>query len=159
LSLQGLCRIDSINPNKHIAFIKFCERNRGGFSITRAENLHVTNIFIHGSKRVDNRFAMFDQVKVCGTEEDFHGFPLFGGLKSCLSSWKPFGLDASPQDFHELSTGFSPRGAMRGFATFGQVIVGGTEEDFHGCLAFLIGSGSILQQKIYGDDRSCIAEW
>ncbi len=51
----------------------------------------------------------------------------FGGLKSCLSTWKPFGLGVSPQDFQELSTGFSPGGAMRGFAMFDQIKVGETE--------------------------------
>jgi hypothetical protein len=41
-----------------------------------AEDFHVVNFFAHSSKRVDNSFAMLDQVKVGGTEEDFHGLIL-----------------------------------------------------------------------------------
>ena len=31
-------------------------------------------LFLDGFRFIMRGFAMFDQVKICGTEEDFHGF-------------------------------------------------------------------------------------
>jgi len=49
----------------------------------------------------------------------------FGGLKSCLSTWKPFGLGESA-GLLCAEQGLSER-LMRGFAVFDQVTVGGAE--------------------------------